>query len=121
MMAATAGKDTAALDRAMELMKRVGALGPVTPAWLDTVGWIHVLRGDKEEGVRFLAAAIVDLRREPVAHYHIGVAYKNAGRPDLARLHLENVAHLAAGDLPELRLARELLSAMRLRGTTTAP
>ncbi len=121
VLANTAGGDRKVLDRALELMRQALTLGPVTPAILETAAWIQVLRGETDQALRALSKVLTDLRSEPIIHYHIGVAYKNAGQLDWARLHLENASLLGAGDLPEKRLARELLSELRARSTTTAP
>lgn len=115
VLASSAKADKAALDRAFELMRKVASLGPMTPPALETLGWVEVLRGNTAEGLRSLAAAITELRNEPVAHYHIGMAYKDSGKLEWARLHLENVAFLAGGDLPERRLAAEALNDLRQR------
>lgn len=110
VLANSANGDKATLDRALDLIRQASSLEAATPAALETLGWIRVLRGENDEGLRLLSAAITSLHGEPIVHYHIGVAYTNAGMPELARLHLENVLRLGGSNLPERRLARELLA-----------
>jgi tetratricopeptide (TPR) repeat protein len=115
-LATSAKGDKAALDQAFELLRKAASLGPVSPAVLETKGWVQVLQGNTADGLRSLSQAIADLGTEPVAHYHIGAAYKSAGDPEWARLHLENALLLAPADLPEKRLAAELLNDLRRQG-----
>lgn len=120
VIAGAAAGDRAALDRAEALMQRVLALDPTPPPTMrETLAWIRIQRGEAREGLRLLSQLIPSLRDEPVAHYHIGVAYRNVGQLDWARLHLKNVSHLAPADLPERRLAQEILSEIRMKTATS--
>lgn len=116
VLANAAGRNAETIARAADRMQRAASLGPLSPEMLDTLGWIQVLRGDIASGLASLSAAIAELRDQPVAHYHIGAAYKEAGTTQWARLHLENVLSVAPDDLPEKRLAGELLTELRIRG-----
>ena len=55
-----------------------------TPQFLDTLGWIHVLRGEFGEGVQLLKTALESLPQFGIVHYHLGMAYKGLGEDKLA-------------------------------------
>jgi len=116
VLANAARRNADTIARAADRMQRAASLGPLSPEMIETLGWIRILRGDTADGLASLSTAIEELRDQPAAHYHMGVAYKEAGRTHWARLHLENVLSIASDDLPEKRLAAELLTELRIRG-----
>lgn len=68
-----------------------------TPQFLDTLGWIYVLRGDYGEGVALLRKAAEGLPKFGVIHYHLGMAYKGLDRPDQALASLKTADSLMQG------------------------
>lgn len=68
-----------------------------TPQFLDTLGWIYVLRGEYGEGVALLRKAAEGLPGFGVVHYHLGMAYKGLDRPDQAMASLKKADELMQG------------------------
>ncbi|HUO09586.1 MAG TPA: tetratricopeptide repeat protein [Phycisphaerae bacterium] len=62
----------------------------------DTLGWVEILNGDTDAGIRDLRRAI---QSEPstIAYYHLGRAYQKAGRKDDARKAVQDGLKLASG------------------------
>lgn len=65
-----------------------------TPQFLDTLGWIYVLRGEYGEGVALLRKAAEGLPNIGVVHFHLGMAYKGLDRPDQALASLKKADDL---------------------------
>ncbi|HEX2676537.1 MAG TPA: hypothetical protein VHM19_07850, partial [Polyangiales bacterium] len=65
---------------ALRLAERAHALAPEAPAIADTLGWIHVLRGELEPGVALLETVRKKQPDEPSVLYHLGAAYLRAGK-----------------------------------------
>jgi tetratricopeptide (TPR) repeat protein len=113
-LAASKPTDKAALAQARQAVEFAISKAPNITAFQDTLGWIQILSGETAEGTRRIARAIPSLRLDPAVHYHLGVGYARLGQNDLAKLHLENVAHLAQDkkNVPELPLATEALRSL---------
>jgi tetratricopeptide (TPR) repeat protein len=113
-LAAAHPTDKAVLGQAREAIESAISKAPQITAFQDTKGWIQILSGQAAEGTRRIARVLPSLRLDPAVHYHLGVGYARIGQNDLARMHLQNVAHLAHEHqhVPELPLASEALRAM---------
>ena len=102
--------DPARLDEAYRLVAHLE--DATQPAFLDTVGWIQVLRGEHERGATLLRRAYDAAPEASEIAYHLGVAMARLGRPDKARSYLE-VALAGASDSNFESDARTLLDSLR--------
>ncbi len=102
--------DPAALDRALKLAERFQA--SENPYFLDTLGWVHFRRGDRNQAVIFLRRAVDNAPEMPQIRYHLGVVYHENGQADLARKELEK-AVVEGAEYPELADARVLLGNLK--------
>ncbi len=123
LLAEVKADDPAALDRAMTLIEKSLSRKPDDPGILETRGWIRVRRGEAQAALADFTRVIEALRNDPRVHYHLGVCYQKLGQNEMARLHLANVARLGGADLPEAKLANELLKTLpaTTRPATSAP
>ncbi len=84
---------TSDLDRAYEI-----AFGRFrnsrVPQFLDTLGWIHNLRGEYGEAVGRLRTAANGLPDIGLVQFHLGMAYKGLGRNELAIASLQKANDL---------------------------
>jgi Flp pilus assembly protein TadD len=62
----------------------------------DTLGWVHVRRGEYREALPMLLGAIRAKPANPLYHYHLAVAYSKSGSPVQAR---DEVQRALASDL----------------------
>lgn len=60
-----------------------------TPAFVDTLGWLHYKLGNYPQAVALLEDAIRKGGRAPEFYYHLGMAYLKSAQPDKAKKHLE--------------------------------
>lgn len=90
-------RDEASLQRAFDIAQRFRNSN--MPQFKDTLGWIMLLRGEKDKAVSLLKAAADDLPNMAVVQFHMGLAYKAIGERDLALAALEKSLSLdrAAG------------------------
>jgi tetratricopeptide (TPR) repeat protein len=109
---ATRGRD---LDRALELAQRaVRFQGP--PEALETLGWVHLLRGEPERAVEALTRAL-ELRPEvAMARYRLGLALAAQGDDPGARKAFSEVLATGALPEPEAESARAELARLEDRG-----
>jgi len=112
LLAEVKADDSAALDRAMALIEKSLSRKPDDPGILETRGWIRVKRGEAQAALSDFTRVIELLRNDPRVHYHLGVCYHKLGQNDMARLHLANAVRSGGADLPEARLASELLKTL---------
>lgn len=75
---------------------------------LDTLGWVHLKRGDSEQAVELLELALAGNPQSPSIRYHLGVALRQAGQKERAREELE--AAIEGPPFGELDRAREALA-----------
>jgi Flp pilus assembly protein TadD len=63
----------------------------------DTLGWVHIRRGEYREAVPVLLRAIQSKPENPLYHYHLAVAYSKTGSSGQARdeLHRALASHIA--------------------------
>ncbi len=101
-------KTNDALEKAKEYIKLLD--DTKNPAYLDTVGWVHLIAGDYDRAVSVLERAIAGLPEEPVLQYHLGMAYFKQGKNlSQARKHLE-LAIKSNKDFPGRDEAERVLS-----------
>jgi tetratricopeptide (TPR) repeat protein len=101
---ATEGRD---LDLALSLAREASRLRPES-ATLDTLGLVHIERGEIEEAVDVLEKAIAAPGVSPTVHYHFAIALIRSENTELAREMLKRA--LAGGDFPEAEAARKQLA-----------
>ncbi|UWQ23204.1 tetratricopeptide repeat protein [Jannaschia sp. W003] len=75
----------AALDRAAELADLAALLAPESAIVTDIQGWIAYRRGDEEEAVRLVEAALARDPEDTTTLYHRGVLAEAQGDADAAR------------------------------------
>ncbi len=103
--------DAADLERAYAIARRLR--GSQVPAFQDTYGWIEFRRGNIEDALTYLEPAARGLPQDPLAQFHLGMAYAALGRTDQAKATLEAALTLA-GDSPlaQFAQARETLATL---------
>ena len=99
------------MDRALELTR--GLEKSTKPAFLDTLGWVHYVRGKYTEAVVALQQAVAGAPQIALLRAHLGLAQFKAGQRDEARGNLQ-IAAAAADDYPEAAEVRTVLA--RLKG-----
>jgi tetratricopeptide (TPR) repeat protein len=101
---ATEGRD---LDLALSLAREASRLRPES-ATLDTLGLVHIERGEVEAAVNVLERAVAAPGSSPTAHYHFAVALIRSENTERAREMLKRA--LAGDDFPEAEAARQQLA-----------
>ena len=97
--------------RALAYAERAHELAPNHPATLDTLGWILVMGGDADRGLKLLRDAEARASRNPGIRYHLAVALNSLGRTAEARHELETIVETApATEIGEK--ARALLNSL---------
>ena len=95
--------------QALEYARKANQLASLQPEVLDTYGWIELMQGDPEKGLKALQDAAVYGPHIPTIQYHLAVAQEKNGRVDAARKTLERL--LKSGKkFPESAEAEKLLS-----------
>jgi Flp pilus assembly protein TadD len=72
--------------RALELVRRFE--GSDQGGYLDTLGWVQLRNGRLAEALRNLEEAMGKTAPSPEMHYHLGIAYLEAGRVEDAKTQL---------------------------------
>lgn len=67
------------------------------PQFVDTLGWIHYRRGEYDQAVTLLKTAAEKLPNAGLVQYHLGIAYKELGRNELAIESLQKALELNEG------------------------
>ena len=75
------------LDKALELTK--GFALSENPIYIDTLGWVHYIRGENKDALTILKRAYKDELKIPDLSYHLGMAYHKAGSLKEAKEMLE--------------------------------
>ena len=103
-------KDNA--DAALPLAEKAQELsGGRSPQILDTLGWIHHLKGNTEKAIEHLEQARKALPQMPTVRYHLGAAYAKAGRTEEAKSELQEALAISQ-DFPEAEDASKLLNSL---------
>lgn len=72
--------DEESLDRAWNISRRLR--DTEVPAMQDTYGWITHRRGDSEDALPYLEAAVAGLPQDALVHYHLAEVYLALGRTE---------------------------------------
>jgi tetratricopeptide (TPR) repeat protein len=86
--------DPRSLERALTLSRDFERNAP-NPFFLDTLGWVHLKLGHRDEALRVMQLAIEKAPANPVLNYHLGAAYAQSGRTKEAKTYLQKA--LSAG------------------------
>ncbi|MEM6677268.1 MAG: tetratricopeptide repeat protein, partial [Pseudomonadota bacterium] len=106
--------ERARLVEATRLAERLA--GSDVPEMLDTRGWIAVRNGALEEGIALLERAGIALPENATVHYHLGIAYVQAGRIEEGQRLLRRALSLdTAGHLAYQKDARRILARAELK------
>lgn len=87
--------DPKALERAFAIASRFR--NSDVPQFLDTLGWIHYLRGEYREAMPLLTRAAEKLPKNGAVQFHLGMVLKEAGNATLSAASLEKAVRLAPG------------------------
>ena len=79
--------DQKSLERALLLTKDFETSAP-NPYFLDTLGWVHLKLGHRDEALRIIQQAAAKMPDHPVLNYHLGVIYAQSGDKKEAKAHL---------------------------------
>lgn len=103
--------DPKSLERALALSREFETQAP-HPFFLDTLGWVHLKLGHRDEAVRVIRLALSKAPDHPVLNYHLGVAYYQAGQAAEATAHLRKA--VASGKaFPGVAEARTILAKLQ--------
>lgn len=114
-MITTHRDDAASLERAGTIARRLRN-SPV-PAFQDTYGWIEYRRGNVEEALPYLEAAAKGLPNDALAQFHLGMAYADLNRKDLALSQFDLAQKLDKGQNP----AQMAVAAAKVKALNAAP
>jgi tetratricopeptide (TPR) repeat protein len=102
--------EPASLDRALELARRLEK--STQPEFIDTLGWVHYLRGEYAPAIEALQRAVAVAPEAAVFRAHLGLAQLHAGQRDAARDNLQRALSASAG-FPEAAEARAALAQIK--------
>jgi len=112
--------DAESLERAFGIARRLRGSG--VPAFQDTYGWIEYRRGNAREALVALEPAAAGLPDDPLAQFHLGMAYADLGETAKAIVQFERVLELADGtDLPQVATTRSRLDELRKAAPAAVP
>lgn len=100
--------ETGQFDEALKYAQQVKEIAPDNKGVDDTIGWIMYRKGLYRSAVEYLENAAQG-QSDPVVRYHLGMAYLKLG--DKRGEATLRAALKIAPDLPEARMARQLLAA----------
>lgn len=83
------------IDTALSLAQRAKEQSPDDPNVADTLGWIYYKKNAYLTAVSILKESAAKLPDNPVAHYHLGMAYVKNGQKELAKHELEQALKLS--------------------------
>lgn len=111
-MITTYRNDPVSLDRAAVIARRLRDVPE--PAFQDTYGWIEYRRGNLEEAVKYLEPAAAGLPNDPLAQFHLAMAYADLGRQTEAIALFIRMLDMTEGQsLPQIAIAQARLDALR--------
>lgn len=99
------------LDRALELAQIAKATLPDQPAVNDTLGWVYYKKDLPITAIPLFRDSVELDPRQPLYHFHLGLAYAKTGDRDRARRSLEEALRLSA-DFPGSAEARRVLQTL---------
>ncbi|WP_240989594.1 tetratricopeptide repeat protein [Salipiger mangrovisoli] len=103
-MLSTHSDEAADLERAYMIAQRLN--GSQVPAYLDTLGWVQLRKGEVDSAVLNLQAAARGLPRVASIAFNLALAYAEAGRTAEARAELARGFELAGDDQAVPQFAR---------------
>lgn len=113
-------RDPESLERAFAIARRLR--GAQVPAFQDTYGWIEYRRGNLREALAALEPAAAGLPDDPMAQFHLGMAYADLGETEKAIRQIERALTLAGDrDLPFVSEARSRLAELRAPAPPKTP
>jgi tetratricopeptide (TPR) repeat protein len=86
--------DPAKLAQARSWIDHAIERHPAEHALYDTAGWLAFLQGDIDRACRELHRAVKVLPQSPDVHFHLGMAWRQAGQQTLAQWHLQQAVEL---------------------------
>jgi tetratricopeptide (TPR) repeat protein len=103
-MYAEAGEN---LDVALQLAQTAVAESPETAAIIDTLGWVYYKKRQSQQAIQFFTQCVEKAPTNSQYHYHLGLAYLQAGDTALARASLQRAlsngaAGATAGEIKRL-------------------
>jgi Flp pilus assembly protein TadD len=113
-MLAESGKN---LDLALSLAEEAGGMS-LEPEILDTLGFVHLKRGEFRKAVEALDRAVAAGAASPSIHYRLGIALIESADDERAREELNRA--LGAGSFPEAEDARRRLAQLEKQPTDSA-
>ena len=99
------------LDKALEWAKEAVALSPSTPAFQDTLGWVHHARGELTEAALVLEKASAHTPQLSEVYYHLGIVREEQGQTQQA-IEAYHKALSIQPDFPEAPDAQQRLQAL---------
>lgn len=69
------------IDRALELATIAKENHPENPMISDTLGWVYYKKGLYLKAVSLLEESAEKIQKNPIVHYHLGMAYSKRGDP----------------------------------------
>jgi len=99
------------LDRALELAQIAHQSLPDEPHVNDTLGWAYCRKSQGAQAVPFLIASLDKDQKDPSVHYHLGVAYQQAGEFAKAKKALQDALALS-GSFDGAAEARKALASI---------
>ena len=97
------------LDEALSLAHKAREQAIDRVQITDTLGWIYYKKKVYAQAVSLLKESAVAMANNPIARYHLGMAYYKNGNKDLARAELQQALKLDS-DFRGSREAREALA-----------
>jgi Tfp pilus assembly protein PilF len=99
------------LDEALQMAKAAQQQLPNEPHVLDTLGWIYYRKNMATEAIRYLESSVRLDATDPSTHYHLGMAYFQAGDMDKAKISLQRALAFKR-DFDGVAEARQTLTAI---------
>jgi tetratricopeptide (TPR) repeat protein len=103
--------DNRNLDEALQLAQTAQQRLPGEPNVADTLGWVYYRKGMTSQAIRELESAVKANDRDPLARYHLGMAYNQAGELDKAKGALRDALAIS-GDFAGADEARRTLASL---------
>ncbi|MCA3575527.1 MAG: tetratricopeptide repeat protein, partial [Aestuariivirga sp.] len=103
--------DPRALERAFNIAVRFQ--NSDVPQFLDTLGWIHYLRGDNHAALPLLKRAAEKLPKSGAVQFHLGMALKQAGEAELSARTLERAITLPRLPADDMKTAAATIEQLK--------
>ncbi|MCG8565113.1 MAG: tetratricopeptide repeat protein [Desulfobacterales bacterium] len=97
------------LDQALDLARRARKNAGENPAIMDTLGWVYYQKALYDSAIQEFEACIRKSPKNPIFHYHLGLAFNKLGRMEKSRAALKRALELNP-DFPGAQEARTLLN-----------